>query len=330
MDTKNNQLTKVMELFTTLLSERQSQEQLEPISPSVPPERLLDELPLGLPEMGLPFDEVADRLRAVIKATPSTAPERFYNQLFGGREPFAVLGDVLATALNNSMYTYKVAGPQVLLENELIERMGKMMGYENHEGSFTPGGSISNLCAMLLARDQAFPDFREQWHGRLSPADLHVGGSPLFCAQSSRHPRRGACRTWCVFPHGRSADGCLLPPLPWPSTRTLMPAMCRLMVNATAGTTVQGAFDPISELADVCEPRNIWLHLDGAFGAIDDLRRALRGNLRGFSERVDSITWDAHKLMGVPLTCSVLLVRERGHPEGQLRRGRWLPVSKRR
>ena len=84
-----------------------------------------------------------------------------------------------------------------------------------------------------------------------------------------------------------------------------------MMVNATAGTTVLGTFDPISEIADICEPKNIWLHVDGAYGATMIFDKRFAAKLKG-TNRADSITWDAHKLMGVPLTCSALLVRERG------------------
>ncbi|MDF1797976.1 MAG: aminotransferase class V-fold PLP-dependent enzyme [Planctomycetota bacterium] len=309
MDTKNTPLARVMELFMTLLGERQSQEQLEPIVPAVPPEELLDKLPLGLPEQGLSFDEVAARLRSVIEATPSTAPGRFYNQLFGGREPYALLGDVLATAMNNSMYTFKVAGPQVLLENELIERMGKLMGYRRHEGTFTPGGSLSNLCAMLLARDSVCPDFREQgMDGRklrvYTSADSHYS-VPKAAAML------GVGRSNVVRIPVDGRGRMLVSALASAIDKDVAAGHVPLMVNATAGTTVLGAFDPITGLADVCERRKVWLHLDGAFGGTMIFDERFAEHFEG-SERVDSITWDAHKLMGVPLSCSVLLVRERG------------------
>ena len=52
------------------------------------------------------------------------------NSIFGGRQSKAVLGDLLAVLLNNSMYTYKVAGPQVGIEQEIIRKSCQLIGYE--------------------------------------------------------------------------------------------------------------------------------------------------------------------------------------------------------
>ena len=81
------------------------------------------------------------------------------------------------------------------------------------------------------------------------------------------------------------------------------------MVNATLGTTVEGAYDPIRPLAELCKRHDIWLHLDGAWGASLVLCPEYASLFDG-SEEADSITWDAHKMMGVPLTSSVLLTRK--------------------
>ncbi len=78
-------------------------------------------------------------------------------------------------------------------------------------------------------------------------------------------------------------------------------------VVATGGTTLTGAVDPIAPIADVCEPRGTWLHVDGAYGlpaaSVDPDRFA------GL-ERADSVSVDAHKWLYVPKACSVVLVRE--------------------
>ncbi len=298
-----------MELFTTLLGERQSQEELHPITPAVPPEKLLDELPLELPDKGLSFDEVANRLRAVVRATPSTAPGRFYNQLFGGREPYAVLGDILASALNSSMYTYKVAGPQVLLENELIQRMGAMMGFENHEGTFTPGGSISNLCAMIVARDKTCPELRERGMDG-TKLRVYTSAESHYCIPKSA-AFLGIGRDNVVLIPADKRGRMITSVLAKAIDEDIAAGYVPMMVNGTVGTTVQGAFDPIAKMADVCEARGVWLHLDAAFGGTMAFDERYAETFLG-SDRADSITWDAHKLMGVPLTCSVLMIRERG------------------
>src|SRR5690606_15494221 len=79
-----------------------------------------------------------------------------------------------------------------------------------------------------------------------------------------------------------------------------------VMINATAGTTVLGAFDPLPAIADVAERARVWLHVDAAYGGSILLSPRHRGLLAG-CERADSLTWDAHKLLNVPLTCSALL-----------------------
>ncbi|MBN4052810.1 hypothetical protein JYU07_00870, partial [Roseiflexus sp. AH-315-K22] len=84
-----------------------------------------------------------------------------------------------------------------------------------------------------------------------------------------------------------------------------------MFVCATAGTTVQGAYDPINEIADIAESRGLWMHVDGAYGASALLSPTHRALLDGV-ERADSLTWCPHKMMGIPLVCSALLVREAG------------------
>jgi nucleolar protein 9 len=80
-------------------------------------------------------------------------------------------------------------------------------------------------------------------------------------------------------------------------------------VNATAGTTVYGSFDPIDEIADICNRRNLWLHVDASWGGAVVFSEKQRHKLKG-TERADSIAMCPHKMMNVALTCSVLLGRD--------------------
>ena len=82
------------------------------------------------------------------------------------------------------------------------------------------------------------------------------------------------------------------------------------LVVATAGTTVLGAFDPIEEMAEICEEFKCWLHVDAAWGGAVLISEKHRQLMKGV-EKADSVTWNPHKLMGVILQCSALLVKHK-------------------
>lgn len=81
-----------------------------------------------------------------------------------------------------------------------------------------------------------------------------------------------------------------------------------LMVSATAGTTVLGAFDPLREIAIICKKYNLWFHVDAAWGGGALMSTKHRYLLDGV-ELADSITWNPHKLLAAPQQCSTLLLR---------------------
>lgn len=279
------------------------------VRPVLEPDQAFESLGLALPEHGLDIDTVLDRVGQVLAASPSTSGPRFFNQLFAGRDPAASVADMLASLANNSMYTYKVAGPMVLIENLLVREMGALAGFSDPEGIFTPGGSLSNLAALLCARNTVVPGAREDG----------VDGRPLRI-YSSKEAHYSIRKGVGMLGMGRNN----VVSIPCDEVGRMNPAaldaaisadvaagLTPTMINATAGTTVQGAFDPIDPIADVAEKHGIWLHVDGAFGGTMLLSAQRRHLLDGL-HRADSFTWDAHKMMGVPLICSVILVRKRG------------------
>ncbi|XP_023931564.1 glutamate decarboxylase 1-like, partial [Lingula anatina] len=81
-------------------------------------------------------------------------------------------------------------------------------------------------------------------------------------------------------------------------------------VNATGGTTVYGAYDPIDEIADVCEKHNIWLHVDCAWGGGVLVSSKHKHLVKGI-HRADSVTWNPHKMLGVTLQCSAILLKHK-------------------
>jgi len=282
-------------------------EKASPRIPKIRAEQMAKELNVDLPAVGKSQQEVLDLLREVVKRTPQTSNRRFFNQLFAGRAPMATAGEMLASLLNISMYTYKVGGPNILLEWELLKKMCSLAGFENGDGTFLPGGSLANLVGMVLGRNRTLPGFREkgsQGH-RLT---MYVSAHGHYSVRKNAGLigiGRENCISVPVDDDGRMKIEELERLIQRDQSEGALPAV----VIATSGTTVRGSFDSIHDLADVCQKYNIWLHVDGAVGGTLLLNDKYRSRLAGL-ERADSLTWDAHKMMGVPLTCSALLVRD--------------------
>ncbi|WP_115462176.1 pyridoxal phosphate-dependent decarboxylase family protein [Winogradskyella aurantiaca] len=306
MSTLRNDLELFHELVEVLINE----EEQNPVAERIDANQLYDTLDLSLNQNPVIDDELKAVLSDVLIATPKTATRLFFNQLFGGRQPKAVLGDLLAVLLNNSMYTYKVAGPQVGIEQEIIKQSCKLVGYgESSNGTFPTGGSMSNYMAMVMARDAKDPNCRFD------------GMSKPLIAYTSKESHYSNAKNASFAGIGRNnmryietdADGKMIPHKLEAQIKADISKGCiPFFVNATAGTTVLGAFDPIDEIADITETYDIWLHVDGAYcGSVifsDTYKHLVKG-----AERSDSFSYNAHKMLGTPLTCSLILVNDKKH-----------------
>jgi len=275
--------------------------------PRVAPAVMRERLDLSLGSQGLDRPAMVSLLEQVVTASPRTSDPRFVNQLFAGRLPEATAAEMLTALLNLSLYTYKAAGPHVLLEGEVVRHMCQFAGFPDGDGIPVPGGSMANLVGMMLGRQQAVPGIREQGadgrkHCFYLSEDGHysVVKNAGIMGVGREQVRRIACDDL-----GRMSSAALQEVL----RADLAAGHVPCAVIATAGTTVLGAFDPLDELADICEEHGLWLHVDGAFGASLLLHPPSRHLMRGL-DRADSLTWDAHKAMGIPLAASLILTRQ--------------------
>jgi glutamate/tyrosine decarboxylase-like PLP-dependent enzyme len=111
----------------------------------------------------------AAALRQVLHYSMRTSHPLFYNQLYARVEPAGLAAEWLAAATNTNVHTFEVAPVYTMLENEVISKMAKLVGFEEaaHDGLFVPGGSASNLYALHIARHRAFPEVRTKGLGAL-------------------------------------------------------------------------------------------------------------------------------------------------------------------
>lgn len=281
-----------------------------PVLQSLPPEELAKRLSLSLPRQGRPLEDLLVDAEQVLQYSVKTGHPRFFNQLFGGHDPAALLGEWLAALTNTSMYTYEAAPIATLMEKALIQHMNKLVGFADGEGVFAPGGSISNLMAVIAARHRAFPDARK--HG-LRAKDRPV----MFLSEEAHYSLRRAANVIGIgldsaVDIATDEVGRMLPEALEQAIHHAQAQGRRpFLVAATAGTTVPGAFDPIDAIADIATRHGTWLHVDASYGGAVLFSSQHRHLMAGV-ERADSVAWNPHKMMGVPLTCAALLMRERG------------------
>lgn len=295
-------------LFNELVEVLINEEEKHPVADRIEASELYEMLDLSLHESPMVDEEFKSVLKDVLISTPKTATSLFFNQLFGGRQGKAVIGDLLAVLLNNSMYTYKVAGPQVGIEKEIIRQSCKMIGYgPQSNGTFPTGGSMSNYMALVMARDAKDPDCRAK--GMSKPMIIYTSKESHYSnAKNASFAGIGKNNIRYIE---ADAEGRMIPEkLEEQIVEDLSEGYIPTYVNATAGTTVLGAFDPIDAIADITEKYGIWLHVDGAYcGSVifSDKYKHLTVGM----ERSDSFSYNAHKMLGTPLTCSVILVRNK-------------------
>ncbi|MBW2937975.1 aminotransferase class V-fold PLP-dependent enzyme [Aureisphaera sp. CAU 1614] len=297
-----------LKTFNEIASLLLEKEKSKPVADFIPSKDVFNTLDISLQETPVVDEVFLNSLKELLLHTPKTATNTFFNQLFGGRNDKAVLGDLLAVMINNSMYTYKAAGPQIGVEKVILEKVCAMIGWDtNSGGSFAPGGSMTNFMAMLMARDS------KNNHVRLD------GVSERMTVYTSTESHYSIPKNAAFAGIGRNqvryipvdSFGKIIPSKLAESIKAdIKNGYIPTLVNATAGTTVLGAFDDILPLSEICKKYDIWLHIDGAYCGSVLFSNKYKHLIKGV-ENADSFSFNAHKMIGTPLTCSLLLVKNK-------------------
>ena len=291
-------------LFNELVEILMNEEKQHPVADRIESDELYNTIDLSLNKSAMVDDAFKSVLKEVIVSTPKTATNLFFNQLFGGRQGKAVLGDLLAVMLNNSMYTYKVAGPQVGIEQEIIRQSCNLIGYgAKSNGTFPTGGSMSNYMALVMGRDAKDSNFRAA--GMSEPMTIYTSKESHY-SNAKNASFAGIGRSNIRYIKADSLGRMIPELLEEQIKKDIEDGFVPAYVNATAGTTVLGAFDPIDKIADITEKYGLWLHVDGAYCGSVIFSEKYKHLVKGI-ERSDSFSYNAHKMIGTPLTCSIIL-----------------------
>ena len=226
--------------------------------------------------------------------------------------PGSIVAEALVAAANPQVCVYSHAPGANEVERHTLRFLARKLGLDPEASfaGFTSGGSEANQSAVIVALTDRIPDFA--LHGLVG-----ISARPtVYLSEESHHSFEKIVhgvglgrRALRIIP----VDGLLrmdVSALADQIARDREEGAQPLMVVATAGTTSAGVIDPLSVLADFCVEQSLWLHVDAAWGGAACLSPQLAPALVGI-ERADSITWDAHKWLSVPMGAGMFFCRHR-------------------
>ena len=255
---------------------------------------------------------VADLANFVARSTQLAHPQCMAHQV-PPPLPGAVLAEAVSAFVNNGMAVYEMGPAAVPVELAVIDFLCGKLGFPKGAGGvLTSGGSLGNLTALLAMR---------QSHAGFDAWKQGTHGGPALSVITSNESHYSVSRAISVMGWGEA--GVIAAPVDDHHRLTAHAVRVALHtarnnnrrvigIVASAGSTATGAFDPLTELADLCEREKLWLHVDAAHGGGVAMSPLHRGKLSGI-ERADSVVWDAHKLLMMPALVTAVLFKHEHH-----------------
>jgi aromatic-L-amino-acid decarboxylase len=230
---------------------------------------------------------------------------RFFGYVQGPGEPVAALGDLFASILNQNMTAWRSSPSGVTVERTVVRWLAESVGCRGFLGTLTGGGSAANLMGLAMAREAKTPaNERGLWSS---------GGGVVYAAEQVHMAVPKAVALLGIGRENLRYIACddAYRMIPEQLERAIAAdeALGRkpIAVVASAGTVNTGAIDPLQEIAAIARVHGLWMHVDGAYGALAAL--AAPDKFAGLA-LVDSLSLDPHKWLYQPLDCGCLLYRD--------------------
>lgn len=285
-----------------------------PVRPAADAAALRALLPQGaMPEGGSePAALLGSAARLLFDNSTFNGHPRFFGYITSSPAHIGILGDLLAAAVNPNCGSATLGPMATEMESQAVRWIAEFIGYPaDCGGLLVSGGNVANFTCFLAARTRA-----ANW-------DVRTGGLAAADARRFTVYASAETHTWIqkaadlfglgtdairwipTDPDQRMDVAALEAAMEQDAARGLRP----MMVVGTAGTVSTGAVDPLDRIADMCQQRGVWFHVDGAYGA---LAAAVPDTGADFSriERADSVAVDPHKWLYAPLEAGCVLVRD--------------------
>jgi aromatic-L-amino-acid/L-tryptophan decarboxylase len=282
-----------------------------PVFPQTTGKELTEDLDGPPPPEGEPISRLSDDCQKIIDGCRHNGHPRFFGYVASPATPAGAFADLLASAVNPSVTSWRSAPAATQIERTVVRWLGSLIGYDqNTKGLLTSGGSMANLKALLIAH-------RVKAGAAISQTGILDSGARMMIYASDQ-VHLSITKAVDILGLGKQSVRliqsddrfCLdVDALRHAVARDQAEGLRPFCVVASAGTAATGAVDPLADIANVARENNLWFHIDGAYGApaaMLDSRRAMFAGL----EQADSVSLDPHKWLYTPVDCGCLLFRD--------------------
>jgi aromatic-L-amino-acid decarboxylase len=278
-----------------------------PVLAQTKPGDLLDALPASAPEQGEPFDSILrDFDRLIMPAVTQWNHPRFFAYFACTGSTPAILGEMLAAALNTNGLHWKTSPAVAELEQRALDWMRQWIGLsEEWFGIVYDTASTSSMHAVVCARELVDPEARTE--GSRNDLVLYTSDQSHMSIEKGAIAVGVGQRNMRKVPSDSEfrmrADA--LAKMVEEDKRAGKRPFC---VVATVGTTSSTSIDPVPQIADIAEKHGMWLHVDCAYAGAAAILPEQRHIMAGV-ERAHSLVFNAHKWLLTPIDLSAFYTR---------------------
>ncbi|MDO6596188.1 aminotransferase class V-fold PLP-dependent enzyme [Oceanihabitans sp. 2_MG-2023] len=288
----------------------------KPVTTSKTPKELQEILgEASLPKNGLPAEELlTSTSRLLLEHSLFNGHPKFFGFITSSAAPIGALADLLAASVNANVGGQILSPIATEIEKQTIKWLAEFIGVSpSYGGVLVSGGNMANFTAFLAARTAKAPSNIKE-NGLSSTEKKLI----TYCSKSTH--------TWIdkaatLFGHGSTS-------VRWIPTDTsnkmninilkqtikedLKKGHQPFMVVGTAGDVSTGVVDNLEAIATICKTKDLWFHIDGAYGVPAAIVPELKAIFNGIQE-ADSIALDPHKWLYSPLEAGCTLVKNPKH-----------------
>ncbi len=283
-----------------------------PVYPHTGSREIRGRLERALPDEPVDFDRLLGTFRdVIIESSRHNGHPRMFGYVQAPGTAIAAIADLLASTLNANLTAWRSAPAAVELERLTIDWINQIIGFDpKGAGLFVSGGSTANMAALAAARRAKAPPEISEKGAQSSRRALRV-----YASEEVHHsvPKAAALlgigrenvRMIAVDESYKIKSDVLAAAIEEDRAAGHVP----ICIVANAGTVATGAFDPLSEMVEMAQRFELWLHVDGAYGGFAALAPSVRHLFTSVAQ-ADSVALDPHKWLYLPVDCGCILYRD--------------------